>query len=126
MDDDSGKMNTNEAALQIGIPAKKLRGYLQKRRNAGEDPGVEQQDGRWIFTARDVTRLRLVLNSKVEVQAGKESDGELTPYQKLVLSRKDSRVNREVMDRHIKRIDRLEAGLRRAGLHLSQHREDGK
>jgi hypothetical protein len=124
MDDDSGEMNTNEAALQIGIPAKKLRGYI---RADPDNLGVAQQDGRWVFSQRDVARLRNVLNPKVEVQSGKETDGgELTPYQKLVISRKDARVNREVMERHIKRIDKLEAGLRRAGLHISQQSLDDR
>lgn len=117
-------MNSKEAAALLGVDAKVLRKLCRENENFGK-----QIEGKWSFSKTDIARIRSHIefqNSKTvnrPVNRVNSSDEELTEMQKRILSRRDRKLNREVAERHLQRVDRLEARLRAAGVHLSQQRD---
>lgn len=120
-------MNSKEAAILLGIDPKALRKMV---RDDLDNFGVKQIDGKWSFSKSDIARIRSHIEAQKNSLPKKNSSvnssvEELSDLQKRILSRRDRRLNKEVTERHLRRIENLEARLRAAGIHLSQHRDDG-
>lgn len=113
-------MNTTEAAKQLGIPPKELRRIL---RSSLDNFGVKKVEDKWYFKKGDIARIRahIAKNAK-PANPPKEYDAEkeLTERQLRVLSRRDPKLNKEVTQRYIARVNRLEELLRARGMHISQ------
>lgn len=117
-------MNSKDAAALLGVDAKFLRKLCRENENLGK-----QVDGKWSFSKTDIALIRShIENSKSQKNSSAKKNSipneELSEMQKRILSRRDAKLNKEVTERHIQRIERLEQRLRAAGVHLSQHRSD--
>lgn len=118
-------MNSKDAAALLGVDAKFLRKLCRENENLGK-----QVDGKWSFSKTDIALIRSHIEAQKNSKNSKRNSPvnssveELSEMQKRILSRRDARLNREVTERHIQRIERLEQRLRAAGVHLSQHRDD--
>lgn len=119
-------MNSKEAAKLLGIDPKALRKLVRDDLN---NFGVKQVEGKWSFSKSDIARIRSHIENSKPKKNSKNSEAqknseELSEYQKRILSRRNPRLNKEVTERHLLRVENLERRLREAGIHISQHRDD--
>lgn len=121
------RYTASEAAAELGIEAKKLRALLRQDATF-QNPG---SGASWTFSTGDMPALKRIVKAHTEktrgtktnrIGAARDDDHGLP----IAVARSNSRSARAaVRQLSIERVDRLEAALMAAGLHVSQMKEFG-